>query len=118
LGSTGKFYCGGKLDGDPCTCCNGYCGPSSGCNCSGCMLLDVQKRKLSHGWLVNCEGASARCSLLEPTKFYCGRKVMTNDSRTDGYCGPTSGEQCSACEKLNEQQYERYHSGECVRVKV
>jgi hypothetical protein len=34
LGSTGKFYCGGKLDGPKCSCCNGYCGPTNGQNCS------------------------------------------------------------------------------------
>ncbi len=108
LGSSGKFYCGGELDGSRCACCNGRCGPSNGCNCSGCMLLDVQKQKLPRGWLVNREGASARCSPENPTKFYCGRMVMTHDIRTDGYCGPTNGEQCNACLKLNEQQYRRY----------
>jgi hypothetical protein len=72
------------------------------------MLLDVQKQKLPRGWLVNREGASARCSPENPTKFYCGRMVMTHDIRTDGYCGPTNGEQCNACLKLNEQQYRRY----------
>ena len=69
LGSSGKFYCGGELDGLRCTCCNGHCGPSNGCNCSGCMILDVQKKRLPPGWLVNCEGASARCSREEPTKI-------------------------------------------------
>lgn len=29
LGSTGKFYCGGKLDFQ-CGCCNGSCGPTNG----------------------------------------------------------------------------------------
>ncbi|CAF1288332.1 unnamed protein product [Rotaria sp. Silwood1] len=108
LGSTGKFYCGGELDGCRCSCCNGRCGPSNGCNCSGCMLLDVQKRQLPSGWLVNRDGASARCSQVETTKFYCGRMVMTHDTRTDGYCGPTNGEQCMACQKLNEQRDQRY----------
>jgi hypothetical protein len=104
LGSSGKFYCGGELDGARCFCCNGRCGPSNGCNCSGCMLLDVQKRKLPRGWLVNRDGASARCSPQSPTQFYCGRMVMANNPRTDGYCGPTNGEQCPACQKLDEQQ--------------
>lgn len=108
LGSSGKFYCGGKLDGQRCSCCNGTCGPSNGCNCSGCMLLDVQKRKLSHGWLVNSEGASARCSPEQPTKFYCGRMVLQHNPLTDGYCGPTDGDQCSSCLRLNEQQRGRY----------
>ncbi|CAF1087659.1 unnamed protein product [Adineta steineri] len=108
LGISGKFYCGGQLDGLRCLCCNGKCGLSTGCNCSGCMLLDVKKRNLSYGWLVNRDGASARCSPQEPTKFYCGRMVMTHNIRTDGYCGPTNGEQCKACQKLSEQQHNRY----------
>ncbi|CAF3530977.1 unnamed protein product [Rotaria sp. Silwood1] len=49
LGSSGKFYCGGTLDGSKCSCCNGECGPMDGCNCSSCMLLDVQKRALPQG---------------------------------------------------------------------
>ena len=108
LGSSGKFYCGGRLDGPRCVCCDGGCGPSNGCNCSGCMLLDVQKRQLPRGWLVNREGATARCSQEEPTKFYCGRMVMTHDPQTDGYCGPTNGEQCDSCSKLSKQQHQRY----------
>ena len=108
LGSSGKFYCGGRLDGSRCFCCNGYCGPSNGCNCSSCMLLDVQKRQLPRGWLVNCEGASARYTSETPGVFYCGRMVMQDNPRTDGYCGPTNGEPCPACRRLNQQQSDRY----------
>ncbi|CAF2482058.1 unnamed protein product [Rotaria sp. Silwood2] len=108
LGSTGKFYCGGALDGPQCNCCNGECGPTSGCNCSSCMLLDVQKRVLPRGWLVNRDGASARCSRQNRKTFYCGRRVMPDDSRSDGYCGPTNGPQCTACQKLNQQRHSRY----------
>lgn len=108
LGSTGKYYCGGRLDGPRCACCNGQCGPSNGCNCSACMILDVQKRELPRGWLVNREGGSARCSSETPGVFYCGRMVMTDNPRTDGYCGPTNGEQCIACRRLNEQEVGRY----------
>ncbi|CAF4492688.1 unnamed protein product, partial [Rotaria sp. Silwood1] len=32
LGTTGKYYCGGELDGSQCQCCNDRCGPSNGCN--------------------------------------------------------------------------------------
>ena len=42
---SGKYYCGKNLDGSKCKCCNGYCGPTSGCNCSGCMKLDLNSRK-------------------------------------------------------------------------
>ena len=110
LGNNGKFYCGGNLDGPKCNCCNGKCGPTNGCNCSACMSLDVEKRNLSHSWLVNCEGAPARCSSQNPGTFYCGRLVMKHDIRTDGYCGPNNGPQCSACEKLNMQVKRRYHN--------
>lgn len=108
LGSTGKFYCRGQLDGPRCTCCDGQCGPTNGCNCSGCMLLDIHTRKLPPGWLVNREGAAARCSRVVPSKFYCGRRVMTDDPTTDGYCGPNNGQQCIACQRLNEQRPGRY----------
>ncbi|CAF4709840.1 unnamed protein product [Rotaria sp. Silwood1] len=108
LGSTGKFYCGGTLDGSQCNCCNGKCGPTNGCNCSSCMLLDVQKRVLPRGWLVNSDGAPARCSSQLPTTFYCGRRVMPDDGTSDGYCGPTNGPQCTACQRLNQQQRDRY----------
>jgi hypothetical protein len=45
LGENGKYYCGGPLEG-PCDCCNGYCGPENGCNCSACMQLDIKMRCL------------------------------------------------------------------------
>lgn len=32
LGSSGKYYCGKRLDGPRCACCNGFCGPVSGCS--------------------------------------------------------------------------------------
>ncbi|CAF4049225.1 unnamed protein product [Rotaria sordida] len=108
LGNTGKFYCGGTLDERRCNCCNDICGPTSGCNCSACMLLDIQKRALPRGWFVNSDGASARCSRVRPTTFYCGRQVMPDDGRSDGYCGPTDGPQCTACQRLNEQRNDRY----------
>jgi len=33
LGSSGKFYCGGKLE-TKCYCCDGNCGPTNGENCA------------------------------------------------------------------------------------
>ncbi|CAF4975834.1 unnamed protein product [Rotaria sp. Silwood1] len=109
LGSTGKFYCGDALDGPQCNCCDGKCGPTGGCNCSSCMLLDLQKRALPRGWLVNRDGASARCSRQMLTTFYCGRRVMPDDGTSDGYCGPTNGPQCTACQILNQQRSGRYN---------
>lgn len=108
LGSNGKFYCSGRLDGARCLCCDGRCGPSNGCNCSSCMMLDVQKQKLPRGWLVNREGGSARFSSKTPGVFYCGRMVMRDNPTTDGYCGPDDGAQCTACLRLNEQYLDRY----------
>lgn len=40
LGQTGKYYCGNTADACK-TCCDGHCGPDSGCNCRACMLIDV-----------------------------------------------------------------------------
>lgn len=74
------------------------------------MLLDVQKRQLPQGWLVNRDGASARRSPVTPDMFYCGRQVLTDNPNTDGYCGPTDGAHCLACERLNEQHQRRYGS--------
>jgi hypothetical protein len=92
LGSTGKYYCGGNLDGPRCKCCDGYCGPESGCNCSGCIELDIKARNLPKGWLVNREGFV--CRKGEQNRFYCGRKVLISVQGCDGYCGPTNGPQC------------------------
>ena len=55
LGSTGKYYCQGRLEGN--CCCNGYCGPTNGCNCRACMQLDIETRGLPPGFWVNNEGA-------------------------------------------------------------
>ncbi|ESO97596.1 hypothetical protein LOTGIDRAFT_181575, partial [Lottia gigantea] len=60
LGETGKYYCSKALDGPRCTCCNGNCGPTNGCNCSSCMKLDVYVRKLPNNWFVNRDGAACR----------------------------------------------------------
>lgn len=34
-GTTGLYYCGNTLD-VKCSCCNGFCGPTNGCQCSSC----------------------------------------------------------------------------------
>lgn len=51
IGKTGKYYCGQKMN--KCDCCNGECGPSDGCNCVGCMALDIEARKLPKWHFVN-----------------------------------------------------------------
>jgi len=93
LGSNGKYYCGKRLDGPKCSCCDGYCGLHSGCNCSGCMELDLKFRCLPSGWLVNRDGHAAKLSELN--LFYCGRKVLDGVPNCDSYCGPNNGPQCN-----------------------
>ena len=105
LGSTGKYYCGMTLDGQRCGCCDGYCGPTNGCNCSACMKLDVGRRWLPPGWLVNRDGCPARKS---QGIFYCGRRVLVGVVNCDGYCGPTNGPNCVACQILQQQVGGRY----------
>ncbi|XP_074649618.1 E3 ubiquitin-protein ligase HERC2-like [Tubulanus polymorphus] len=41
-GDNGKYYCGVMFLS--CTCCNGICGPSSGCNCTACQELDKEEQ--------------------------------------------------------------------------
>ncbi|XP_013395836.1 E3 ubiquitin-protein ligase NRDP1 [Lingula anatina] len=108
LGSTGKYYCSQRLNGH-CRCCNGYCGPTNGCNCEACMKLDVEGRCLPRGWLVNSDGAAARVG-PETGHFYCGRRVLVGVRGCDGYCGPTNGPSCEACKKLDTQARDRYSS--------
>ena len=99
LGSTGKYYCGQALD-VRCTCCNGLCGPTNGCNCSSCMELDIKSRNLPQGWLVNSDGYVSRRK-TQNELFYCGRKVM-DQRECDGYCGPNNGPNCNSCKRLDQ----------------
>lgn len=105
LGTTGGYYCGGHLD-VYCQCCDGQCGPTNGCRCTSCMELTVRSRGLPRGYLVNREGATAR-RYRDQGKFYCGRAVMPFAFGSDGYCGPTNGNNCDACNKL-DRSYQAY----------
>ena len=107
LGETGKYYCGEEFTEHNCICCDGYCGLLSGCNCVGCMELDIKHRGLPSGWLVNREGYNAVRSVSNG-RFYCGRRVMEDVENCDGYCGPNNGPQCMSCEYLNQQIQNRY----------
>nr|XP_022903495.1 E3 ubiquitin-protein ligase HERC2 isoform X1 [Onthophagus taurus] len=40
-GERGKYYCGLRVL--TCTCCDGICGPQSGCNCQPCKGLDAEE---------------------------------------------------------------------------
>ncbi|XP_071496413.1 E3 ubiquitin-protein ligase HERC2-like [Diadema antillarum] len=42
-GETGKYYCGRRVLS--CTCCDGRCGPNSGCNCPSCRKLDEEEKQ-------------------------------------------------------------------------
>jgi hypothetical protein len=61
------------------------------------MLLDIEARALPKGYLVNKEGRIAREG--EGGMF-----------RSNGWCGPTNGPQCSACKRLQSQLNNRYSS--------
>lgn len=105
IGATGKYYCN-KEQSPPCDCCDSKCGPHTGCNCAACMRLDVKARSLPCGFLINREGRIARKN--EDGRVYCGSKVLDNNPDSDGWCGPTSGPQCGACEILEQQWDTRY----------
>jgi len=103
LGASGKFYCGGKLEGNKC-CCDGNCGPTDGCNCKSCMMLDIQTRGLGKGYWVNREGFT--CRKGNGGRVYCGRK--TSRGFVSFYCGPDNGDNCQACRILESQLPARY----------
>ena len=116
LGSTGKFYCQGRLSSSHGTCCNGSCGPTNGCNCAPCMQLDIKMRQLPKGYFVNSDGYTARRGINsshgsgDRSRFYCGRKVMAGTYRCDGWCGPTDGPNCRSCQLLQRQIAVEYRS--------
>lgn len=107
IGSSGKYYCGGRFAAN-CGCCDGVCGPDNGCNCESCMRLDIEARALPKGYLVNKQGRIARAG--EGNMWYCGAKVIRRMLRSDEWCGPTNGPQCSACRELQGQLTFRYAS--------
>lgn len=108
LGESGKYYCRGRLNG-PCHnngwsgCCDGYCGPTNGCNCRACMELDIDSRKLPKEYWINRTGMI--CTKGGDGKVHCGRKLYWGNS---GQCEPIQGQQCGGCESLQFQLAERY----------
>ena len=109
LGKTGKYYCGSRLDGPRCLCCDGVCGELTGCNCSSCMKLDLKARNLPFDWLVNSDGFNSRKSNQDGL-FYCGRKCRVKKNATLGFCGPFSGKNCLSCKRLDLLAKERYRA--------
>ena len=106
-GQTGKYYCGQKLDGPSCNCCDGNCGPGDGCNCSFCMQLDIDTRNPPFGYLINRVGDLSKLN-VKAKKFYCGMKVLVGVPGCDGYCGPNNGPNCRPCQILQSQATNRY----------
>ena len=88
-------------------CCDGICGPLTGCNCSACMKLDIKARVLPLGWLVNSEGFNSRKNGNDGL-FYCGRQCRVKKNGSIGFCGPSSGKNCKSCKKLDMMAKERY----------
>ena len=41
VGENGHYYCGMKVL--TCPCCDGICGPQSGCSCGPCQRLDKEE---------------------------------------------------------------------------
>ena len=100
LGESGKFYCAGPLHvcGWWCNdnaCDPGCCGPNEGLNCLACMRLDIAKRKLPQGCLVNKRGCIATRS-KQDGKFYCERQVSKIFK-----CEIIAGKNCFDCQKLD-----------------
>ena len=53
-----------------------------------------------------------RPKLGETGLYYCGRKVMEGhnfpeEDLTDGYCGPNSGPNCTACRTIKTEKKNR-----------
>ena len=114
-----KVYCGMKcgksgyghtpLD----TCCNGYCGPTTGHQCKACFRL--QNANDQDVLRMNRDGAPVHISYdnshTKSYRHYCGRMVgktrypASDGSCCDGRCGPGNGCQCGACLLLDIDRY-------------
>jgi len=101
IGDNGVFYCG-RYIGNNLKGSDGYCGPTNGPQCHPCKILQNHQPRL-HTLQPNSNIAGARICLGEDGKFYCGRFIGNSLAGSDGYCGPTSGPQCSPCIVLQEQ---------------
>ena len=89
-GISGKFYCGKRLRGD-CGCCNGGCGPTTGCNCDACMQLDCKRYNLPKSFLVNPAGRV--CQITARKSSFCG--VFLDEKR---FC--KEGDACKPCKRI------------------
>ena len=94
IGVTGLYYCGQRIKGE-----NDICGPMTGTNCKDCQKLDINSRDLPKGFLLNGQGRICRRGRNE-TDWYCGAGVLQGVPGCDGYCGPTNGPNCPACQEM------------------
>jgi hypothetical protein len=99
ISANGKHYCGKPTD-LKCKCCNGLCGPTNGCNCSGCQKLDIETRRLPPGCFVNKLGSVCK---INNGVVYCGLKVDRPTGVWNGYCGPNNGPNCLNCQAMQIQ---------------
>lgn len=102
IGVTGLYYCGQRIKGE-----NDICGPMTGTNCKECQKLDMESRDLPKGFLMNGQGRICRRGGND-TDWYCGAGVMQGVPGCDGYCGPTNGPNCPACQEMAALSAGRY----------
>jgi len=103
IGVTGLYYCGQRMKGE-----NDICGPMTGTNCKDCQKLDRESRDLPKGFLMNGQGRICRHG-GNGSDWYCGAGVLQGVPGCDGYCGPTNGPNCPACQEMAALSAGRYH---------
>lgn len=52
IGDSGHYYCNQRVLS--CPCCDGICGPQSGCNCIPCQKLDEEEASRVTTFVENC----------------------------------------------------------------
>lgn len=102
IGTTGLYYCGQRMKGE-----NDVCGPLIGTNCKDCQKLDRESRQLPKGFLMNGQGRICRRG-GNGRDWYCAAGVMQGVPGCDGYCGPTNGPNCPACQEMATLTENRY----------
>lgn len=102
IGTTGLYYCGQRMKGE-----SDICGPLTGTNCKECQKLDRASRQLPKGFLMNGQGRICRRGQND-RDWYCGAGVLQGVPGCDGYCGPTNGPNCPACQEMAPLTAGRY----------
>lgn len=65
-GENGRYYCGMQVL--ECSCCDGHCGPTNGCNCSACQQLDKEDQKNQQTTGKSLNNTSVSPSSTHPSK--------------------------------------------------